>query len=34
MRERASLISGSIAFSSPPAGGTLVRLVVPRGTAT
>jgi signal transduction histidine kinase len=30
MRERASLIGGSIAFSSPAAGGTLVRLVVPR----
>ena len=30
MRERASLIGGSISFSSPPAGGTLVRLVVPR----
>jgi signal transduction histidine kinase len=33
MRERASLIGGSIAFSSPAAGGTLVRLVVPRGSA-
>ena len=33
MRERASLIGGSIGFSSPPAGGTLVRLVVPRGRA-
>ena len=30
MRERASLIGGTITFSSPPAGGTLVRLVVPR----
>jgi hypothetical protein len=30
MRERASLIGGSLAFSSPDAGGTLVRLVVPR----
>jgi len=30
MRERASLIGGSIAFSNPAAGGTLVRLVVPK----
>ncbi len=29
MRERASLIGGSIAILSPPGGGTLVRLVVP-----
>jgi signal transduction histidine kinase len=33
MRERASLIGGSIAFSSPAAGGTLVRLVVPSSSA-
>jgi signal transduction histidine kinase len=33
MRERASLIGGSIAFSSPPTGGTLVRLVMPKGSA-
>ena len=30
MRERAELLSGTIAFSQPPSGGTLVRLVVPR----
>ena len=29
MRERASLIGGSITFLNPPEGGTLVRLVVP-----
>jgi signal transduction histidine kinase len=33
MRERASLIGGTITFSTPAAGGTLVRLVVPRRTA-
>jgi signal transduction histidine kinase len=31
MRERASLIGGSLAFLNAPDGGTLVRLVVPRG---
>jgi signal transduction histidine kinase len=30
MRERSELIGGHIAFSAPPAGGTLLRLVVPR----
>jgi signal transduction histidine kinase len=29
MRERAALLSGTIAFLSPPGGGTLIRLVVP-----
>jgi nitrate/nitrite-specific signal transduction histidine kinase len=29
MRERAALLSGSIAFLCPPGGGTLVRLIVP-----
>jgi signal transduction histidine kinase len=33
MRERASLIGGSIAFVHPAAGGTLVRLVVPAASA-
>jgi signal transduction histidine kinase len=30
MRERAQLLAGSIAFSAPPAGGTVVRLTVPK----
>ncbi len=30
MRERAELLGGTIAFSSPAAGGTLVRLEIPR----
>jgi len=33
MRERASLIGGSIAFVHPAAGGTVVRLVVPAASA-
>ena len=33
MRERASLIGGSIAFIHPAAGGTVVRLVVPAASA-
>jgi signal transduction histidine kinase len=33
MRERASLIGGSIAFLAPAEGGTLVRLVVPAASA-
>lgn len=33
MRERAELVGGSIEFSRPPAGGTLVRLRVPLGAA-
>jgi len=33
MRERASLIGGSIDILSPPGGGTLVRLVVPASGA-
>jgi signal transduction histidine kinase len=33
MRERAALMSGSIEFERPPAGGTLVRLTVPMPSA-
>jgi len=33
MRERAELLGGSLEFSQPPAGGTLVRLRVPREKA-
>jgi two-component system sensor histidine kinase DegS len=29
MRERAELVSGTLEFSTPPGGGTLVRLKVP-----
>jgi signal transduction histidine kinase len=32
MRERAELVSGTLEFSSPPGGGTLVRLKVPLST--
>jgi signal transduction histidine kinase len=31
MRERAQLLGGTIEFAKPNAGGTLVRLKVPRG---
>ena len=31
MRERAELVGGTIEFSRPPSGGTLVRLHVPAG---
>ena len=34
MRERAELVGGTIQFSTPPAGGTLVHLHVPARTAT
>jgi two-component system sensor histidine kinase NreB len=30
MRERAELMGGSVAFSTPAAGGTLLHLIVPR----
>jgi len=30
MRERSELMGGQIAFSTPPAGGTLLKLIVPR----
>jgi signal transduction histidine kinase len=33
MRERASLIGGSLAFLEAPHGGTLVRLIVPAASA-
>ncbi|HEX4567798.1 MAG TPA: histidine kinase [Vicinamibacterales bacterium] len=33
MRERAELVGGTIEFTRPPAGGTLVRLHVPAGAA-
>jgi len=33
MRERAELVGGTIEFSRPPSGGTLVRLHVPAGAA-
>ena len=33
MRERATLVGGTITFTRPPAGGTLVRLRVPLGAA-
>jgi signal transduction histidine kinase len=33
MRERAELLGGSLEFRQPPAGGTLVRLRVPREKA-
>jgi signal transduction histidine kinase len=33
MRERAELLNGTIEFTQPPQGGTLVRLVVPRQEA-
>jgi signal transduction histidine kinase len=32
MRERAEILGGAITFSRPEEGGTLVRLIVPKGT--